>query len=109
MHIVADGFYLADANVLRQQAIQLMGQIVNTHGKLPDIEVSSHLTGMHTCISTTSTHHIDLLAQQQRQTALQLLLHRDAIGLNLPAVIARSVVTEPDKISHSGCKSTNNF
>jgi hypothetical protein len=63
--------------------------------------MSRHATGVDTRVRTSSTCDADFLAQQQRQTVLQFALHRDAIGLDLPTMILRSVVTKPDKVPHN--------
>ena len=99
VHICADGFYPINANVLMKQSVQFVRQQLRVESRLR-IEVGSHATGVYPCIGTSCSCDCHFLAQQQRQTTLQLALHRYAVGLYLPPVILRSVVAKPDKISH---------
>ena len=91
MHIIAHGFHRLYGYIVGQQAVQLITQLLAIDSAL-EVEVGHHHTGMNTGIGTSGTSNLDVGTQQQRQGSLQLLLHRDAVGLYLPAVKTGSVV-----------------
>ena len=108
MHL---GIYLPnfiDGNVAWQDSVQTIHQLVEGHRdsffrnflfRIP-VKMRRHVSGMHTGIGSSCTHHLYLLSEKDGKGTLQLLLHRIGIGLNLPAVIVGSVVTKEYKISH---------
>jgi hypothetical protein len=99
MHIMSHPFDAVYSDVVMQKSVELLGE----HHSIKlgiSIEVGCHLTGVNTGIGSTCTCYCDGLTQQERQTAFQLALHRDAIGLYLPAVIVGAVIAKPYEISH---------
>lgn len=108
MQIVCHLFNLADSNVIGQKFVQFVDQLL-TINRFMAIEMSHHLPGMHTGISPASPCHRNVLAQQQCQRMLQLLLNRITVWLYLPPVVAAAIVAESHKISHFGCKVTKYF
>ena len=116
MQLRTDLFHLLHRDVVRQQAVQLIGQLspVDTLLRLETrfrIEVGHHHPGVYPRIRSAGTRHAHSLPQQRRQRLLKPCLHRVAVGLYLPPVIPCPVVTESDKIplhriyySESGCK-----
>lgn len=87
-----------DRNVGRQQTVQLVGHEGRVQGLLT-VEVSHHQRGVHPGIRAPGSRHLHLAAQQRRERLHQTLLHTCPIGLYLPAVIGRSVVSQIDEIS----------
>ena len=91
MEVVGHSFYLLHGNVLRQQLVQLIGQLLPVD-VAAGVEVSHHHRGMHAGISAAGPRQLHVGTQDERQGALQLALHRDAVWLHLPAMKARAVV-----------------
>lgn len=99
MQVVGHEADAADGNILRQQLVELIAELLAVNGAV-NVEVGHHHAGMNAGISTPCACHGNVTTEQQRQRSLQLLLHRVAVGLNLPAVIACTIVAESNKISH---------
>ena len=83
-----------------QDAVQAVYQLVGFHRNPVGIEVGCHVSGMYAGIGSSCSHHLHFLSQKYGEGALQLLLHRIGIGLNLPTVVVGAVVTEEYEISH---------
>ena len=113
MHLRMNFPHFIDGNVAWQNSVQTILQLVEGHRdsffrnflfrnflfRIP-VKMRRHVSGMHTGIGSSCTHHLYLLSEKDGKGTLQLLLHRIGIGLNLPAVIVGSVVTKEYKISH---------
>ena len=96
--------------IARHHAVELISQLGSVYLRVP-IKMSHHGTGMYPGIRTTGAHHLNGFSEQGRQSALQHLLDRQAIGLYLPAMIGCAVKAEIDKItvSHLLCKIIENI
>ena len=99
MHVWCNLMDTAYTDVVRQQTIEFHGERVWLEDCIR-IEMGSHLTGMNTSISASSTRHTDGLTQQQREATLKFTLNCDAIGLYLPAMITFAIITKPNEIAH---------
>ena len=64
---------------------------------------------MYAGIGTSCPDHLGLLSQQGGECLLKRLLHTDAVGLNLPAVITGTVERKRYEVSHTrfACKVTS--
>ena len=100
MQVVSDTMHATNGNVLRHKTVELIGKL-NAIDLAIDVKVSHHHTGMNASIGAASTCQGNITTEQQRQRSLQLLLHRVAVRLNLPAVIACTIVAESHEISHT--------
>ena len=56
--------------------------------------MGNHHPSVHSRIGAPCAHYLYPLAKQCGEALLQHFLHRDAIGLDLPSVVTRSVVTQ---------------
>ena len=101
-----------DGDVAWQNSVQAIHQLVSFHRESFEVKMRCHIPGVHPGIGSSGSHHLYLFSEKDGEGALQFLLHRIGVGLNLPAVIIGSVVTKEYKISHSlffskfGCKVT---
>ena len=100
MHLWGYLPYFVYGDVAGQDAVQAVYQLVGFHRNPVGIEVGCHVSGMYAGIGPSCSHHLHFLSQKYGEGALQLLLHRIGIGLNLPAVVVGAVVTEEYEISH---------
>ena len=100
MHLRGYLPYFVYGDIAGQDAVQAIYQLVGFHRDAVCIEVGCHVSGMYAGIGSSCSHHLHLLSQKYGEGALQLLLYRIGIGLNLPAVIVGAVVTEEYEISH---------
>ena len=93
--------------VVRQKPVQLVYKITAVYLGV-EIEMCHHLPSVHACVGTPGPHYGYGLAQEYRQSLFHFGLHRIAVGLHLPAMIAAAVITQCDEIAHSvlifGCK-----
>ena len=99
MHPVFHLLSLLNGNILWKKFVQLISQLLCIKLALI-VEMSHHHASMHTCIRPAGSCHTDLLPKQKREATLQFCLHRDAVGLYLPAMIACAIVAQGDEISH---------
>ena len=99
MGIGLHGLHLLHGDVLGKQAIELVGK-TGAIDLLLGIEVGYHLQGMHTGIGAAGTDNGCLLTKKCREGLLQALLHGDAIGLYLPAMVGCAIVGQGDEVTH---------
>ena len=99
MQVIRHAANTTDGNIVRQKLIEFVSQLPTVNLSV-DIEMGHHHTGVNTCIGTPCPCHRNITTEQQRQRSLQLMLHRVAVGLYLPAMITGTIVAESDKISH---------
>src|SRR5690606_36179061 len=83
------------SDILRKERIECMYTFVRIIFQLAAgaIEVNKELLGMHTGVRSPSANSLDRLSQYCPQSCIEHLLHRDGVGLKLPTVIRRPVVT----------------
>lgn len=106
MEIVAHLLHLLDSDIVRQQLVQFISQLLTVDilrsfefAIRRQIEMRHHHPGMHPCIRPTSPSHSDILSKQCRESTLQPFLYGLAIRLDLPTVIARTIIAERDEIT----------
>lgn len=102
VHIRRNSHHTAHADVLRQQTVELIGQLLAVNG-LRSIPVGGHHARMYARVGTARAHHLHILAQECGERALQLGLYRITVGLHLPPMIACAVVAEKNKITLHNC------
>ena len=101
MHVGGDGTNVLHGNVLRQELVELVWQVYGCPLLLIfPVEVRHHHACMDAGIGPPCSDDLDGLPQKCGECNLQSLLHAVAIGLNLPAVVARAVVGEGDEETH---------
>ena len=99
MGIGRHGLNALHSDIGREQAVELVGK-AGAIDLLLGVEVGYHLQRMHTGIGAPGTDNGSVLAQECGECLLQALLHGDAIGLYLPAMIGCAVVGEGDEVTH---------
>ena len=85
-------------DIRRQQAVQLVGH-ENFVQRTVGIKMGHHERSMYPRIRTPGPHYADLAAQQRRQRPFEALLYAHSVGLHLPAVVGRAVVSQINEIS----------
>lgn len=106
MEIAAHLLHLLNGDIVWQQLVQFIGQLLAVDilrsfefAIRRQIEMRHHHPGMHPSIRPASPSHSDLLPEQCRESTLQAFLYGLAIRLDLPAVIARTIIAECDEIA----------
>jgi peroxiredoxin family protein len=64
------------------------------------VEVCHHQTGVHSSVCPSCSRHLDGLTQQGGECLAEHLLYTDTVGLNLPTVIACTIVRKINKEPH---------
>ena len=91
MERIAHSFHPLNADVARQQLVQFIGKLLAVDFRIR-VEMGHHHPCMHTGIGAPGTRGVYLCTQQQRQAPVQFALHRNAVGLHLPAMKSCPVV-----------------
>ena len=97
VHVRRNRLYLINSNIGWKNSVESINEVVNG-GVI--VKVCYHVASMHSSISAPCTHYVDRLAEQGRDTAFYLALHADAIGLNLPSVVACAIVCQMNEVTH---------
>ena len=98
VHAAVYGHGLICRNVPRQQPVELIYKL-RTVKFAVEVEMRYHHARMYPGISPPRARHGHVVTQQRRQGVLKHLLHRKRIGLHLPSVVGRTVISEIKKIS----------
>ena len=99
MGIALHGLHPLHGYILWEETVELVGK-AGTVNSLLGIEVGNHLQGMNTGIGAPGTDNGGLFTQECGECLLQALLHGDAVGLYLPAMIGCAVIGKGDEKSH---------
>ena len=99
MEILRHGFDPLQSNIARQAAVgaQHPGPLAALRHAL---EMRDLLQRVYTGIGTPGTNQIDLLVGDEPDRGFEVLLHRFAVRLTLPAAIGRAAVFDADGILH---------
>lgn len=99
VRIIPHPFYSIHGNIGRKQTVQLIGYLLPIQFFFK-VKMRHHKPGMHTGIRTSCSHHLYLFSQESRKRTHQRFLHTHTVGLDLPAMIICSVVSQIYKVSH---------
>ena len=91
VHAVGDGHDALHGDVSGQQPVEFVGKLPGVDGGI-GVEMGHHHPGMDAGIGPAGTSHRRRAAQKCGERAFQLFLHRDAVGLYLPAMKTGAVI-----------------
>ena len=96
-----DGADASDCHVGREESVELVGEQRAVY-RLRAVEMGGHHEGMDAGVGASCGCEADGGAEKGGKGVLRHLLDADAVGLDLPAVIARAVVGEKKEIPMHG-------
>ena len=91
---------LVDGDVGRQELVEAASPRAGRIKGGFRVEVCHHQTGVHSSVCPSCSRHFDGFAQQGGECLAEHLLHTDTVGLNLPTVIACTIVRKINKEPH---------
>lgn len=101
VHLVRDFFHLIYNNIGRKHPVKSVFELIAIQWCA--VKVCNHVTCMNTCIGSTCPYNINILAYDGGETAFYLSLNANSVWLNLPSVVACTIICQVNKVSQN-CK-----